>query len=81
MARVTNLSRSAFAARFKEVLDRTPADYVTEWRLTIAQERLRSGMSVGEVAADLGYASASAFSRAFAQRLGRPPRAWVAQAT
>lgn len=80
MARAANMSRSAFAARFKEILGRTPADYVTEWRLTIAQERLRSGLSVSEVAAELGYASASAFSRAFAQRLGCSPRAWLALA-
>jgi len=78
MARTANLSRSAFAARFKDVVGRTPADYLTEWRLTIAQQQLREGASVGTVAAELGYASASAFSRAFAQRLGRSPRAWLA---
>lgn len=78
MARAANMSRSSFAARFKEVLGRTPADYVTQWRLTIAQEQLRSGMSVSAVAAELGYASASAFSRTFAQRMGRSPRAWLA---
>lgn len=80
MARAANMSRSAFAARFKEVIGRTPADYVTEWRLTIAQEQLRAGTSVSAVAAELGYASASAFSRTFAQRLGRSPRAWLASA-
>lgn len=80
MARETNLSRSAFAARFKEVVGRTPGEYLTEWRLTIAQSQLRAGMSVSAVAADLGYASASAFSRAFAQRIGRSPRAWLALA-
>lgn len=78
MARRANMSRSAFAARFKEVVGRTPADYVTEWRLTIAQGELRAGASVSSVAADLGYASASAFSRTFAQRLGESPRAWMA---
>ncbi len=69
-----------FAARFKDVIGRTPADYVTEWRLTIAQEELRAGKPVGTVAAELGYTSASAFSRSFAQRLGLAPRAWLAQA-
>jgi AraC-like DNA-binding protein len=74
------LSRSAFAARFKEVLGRSPGDYLTEWRLTVAQEQLRAGRSVGSVAAELGYASASAFSRVFAQRLGSSPRAWLSLA-
>lgn len=80
LARVANMSRSAFAARFKEVLGRSPGDYLTEWRLTIAQEQLRAGMTVGSVAAELGYASSSAFSRVFAQRIGRSPRAWLSLA-
>lgn len=78
MAREANMSRSAFAARFKDVVGQTPVDYLTEWRLTIAQENLRAGMSVSTIAAELGYASASAFSRAFAQRLGSSPRALLA---
>lgn len=80
LARTAAMSRSAFAARFKDVVGTTPADYLTEWRLTIAQEQLRAGTPVGTIAAELGYASASAFSRAFSQRLGCSPRAWLALA-
>ncbi|MGW9158142.1 MULTISPECIES: AraC family transcriptional regulator [unclassified Microbacterium] len=80
LARRSNMSRSAFAARFKDVLGRSPGDHLTDWRLTVAQEQLRAGMSVSTVAAELGYASASAFSRVFAQRIGRSPRAWLALA-
>lgn len=78
MARAANMSRSAFASRFRDVVGQTPVDYLTEWRLTIAQGDLRAGTPVSTVAAELGYTSASAFSRAFAQRLGRSPRAWLA---
>lgn len=80
LARRSNMSRSAFAARFKDVLGRSPGDHLTEWRLTVAQEQLRAGMPVSTVAAELGYASASAFSRVFAQRIGHSPRAWLALA-
>lgn len=80
LARRSNMSRSAFAARFKDVLGRSPGDHLTEWRLTVAQEQLRAGMSVSTVAAQLGYASASAFSRVFAQRIGHSPRVWLALA-
>lgn len=77
LARTSNMSRSAFAARFKDVLGRSPGDHLTEWRLTVAQEQLRAGMPVSTVAAELGYGSASAFSRVFAQRIGHSPRAWL----
>jgi len=80
LARRSNMSRSAFAAHFREVVGTTPVDYLTEWRLTIARQQLRAGAAVSTVAAELGYASASAFSRAFSQRMGCSPRAWLAPA-
>ena len=80
MAREARMSRSAFAARFREVVGLAPGEYLTQWRLTLAQCRLRAGASVSTVAAELGYASASSFSRVFAQHLGRPPRDWAATA-
>lgn len=80
MAREANMSRSAFAARFKEVVGRTPADYLTDWRLSVAQDRLLSGASITAVSIDLGYSSPSAFTRAFTQRIGTAPRAWLAAA-
>ncbi len=80
MAREARMSRSVFADQFKKVVGQSPGDYLTEWRLTIAQERLRAGRSVSSTAAELGYASASAFSRVFAQRMGESPRAWLAVA-
>jgi len=33
MAAAAGMSRSAFAARFKELLGQTPLEYVTEWRM------------------------------------------------
>ncbi|GAB09530.1 putative AraC family transcriptional regulator [Gordonia araii NBRC 100433] len=78
MAARANMSRSAFAARFKEKVGQPPADYLTDWRLTVAQERLRRGAAVSVVAGELGYSTPSAFSRVFSQRLGRSPRAWLA---
>ncbi|ADD41976.1 AraC family transcriptional regulator [Stackebrandtia nassauensis] len=80
MAREANLSRSTFAARFKATVGQPPADYLTAWRLTVAQDRLRHGATVSATAAELGYANSSAFSRVFTQRLGRSPRAWRATA-
>lgn len=78
MAREAGLSRSALAARFKAVVGSTPADYLADWRLSIAQAELQRGASVKTIAAELGYANASAMSRLFAQKLGMSPREWLA---
>jgi AraC-like DNA-binding protein len=72
------MSRSSFAARFRDVVGVPPAEYVTRWRLMVAQERLRAGASVAVTATELGYANSPAFSRAFSQRIGCSPRAWLA---
>ena len=74
MAREAHTPHSAFAARFEEIVGRTPADYVADWRLMVAQDRLRAGASVAVTAAELGHANPSGFSRVFSQRLGRSPR-------
>lgn len=77
MARAAGMSRSAFAARFREVLTVTPGEYLTNWRLTVAQQRLQQGAAVSQVAHELGYRTASSFSRVFTQHLGTSPRGWL----
>lgn len=77
MAAQAHMSRSAFAARFREIVDETPADYLANWRMTIAQTRLREGRSVLNIANELGYGNASALSRIFTQRIGLSPRHWL----
>jgi AraC-like DNA-binding protein len=77
MAQQAGMSRSAFAAEFKAALGSTPADYLLRWRISLAQTRLRGGAPVKTVSDELGYASASAFSRAFTQVAGVSPRYWL----
>lgn len=80
MARTAGMSRSAFAACFREQMGETPADYLANWRLTIAQGWLQDGKPVKLVATELGYSSASALARAFVRKTGSPPRHWKAAA-
>lgn len=77
LAEAAAMSRSSFASRFKRTVGVGPADYLTDWRLTIAKKRLRQGQAVKLIAPELGYANASALSRVFAQRVGCSPREWL----
>lgn len=78
LAAQAGMSRSAFARVFREAVGQTPAAYVADWRLTLARQALREGQRVQQVADTLGFASASAFTRLFTQRVGASPREWRA---
>ena len=74
LARAIGLSRSAFAARFSELVGEPPLEYVSRWRMTKAAELLReSDLSVLEVAERAGYGSEAAFGRAFKRHEGTAP--------
>jgi transcriptional regulator GlxA family with amidase domain len=77
MAQAAGMSRSAFSAEFKLQLGVTPADYLLNWRVSLAQSMLLAGSSIKLVSEKLGYASAASFSRAFVQSMGLSPRAWM----
>lgn len=77
LAARARLSRSAFAARFRERVGRSPLDYLTRWRMVKAGQMLRrEGLSLGQVAARVGYESEAAFSKAFKREMGEAPGAW-----
>ena len=70
------MSRSAFAARFTELVGEPVMEYVTRWRMQVAVGALRDeGATVGELADRLGYRSEAAFSRAFKRVIGVAPGA------
>jgi len=70
------MSRSAFAARFTELVGEPAMAYVARWRMHIALTALRDeGATVGELADRLGYRSEAAFSRAFKRIIGVAPGA------
>ena len=78
MAEQAGMSRTAFANTFRDLVGQTPADYLTGWRVALAQKGLRDGRSIKVLAEELGYANPSALSRAFAGKVGVSPREWLA---
>jgi AraC-like DNA-binding protein len=68
------MSRSAFAARFTELVDEPVMQYVTRWRMRVAVNALRDeGATVAQLADRLGYRSEAAFARAFKRVVGVAP--------
>ncbi|HEX6038057.1 AraC family transcriptional regulator [Longimicrobium sp.] len=73
LAAAVSMSRSAFAARFTELVGEPPLQYLANWRMTRAEQLLREGASVARVAEQVGYANPVAFSKAFARLRGTGP--------
>ncbi len=70
------MSRSAFAARFTELVGEPAMRYVTRWRMLVATRWLeQDDDSLAEIAERLGYESEAAFSRAFKRVRGVSPGA------
>jgi len=70
------MSRSAFAARFTQLVGEPAMRYVARWRMNVARDSLaEEGATVADVAGRLGYRSEAAFSRAFKRIVGVSPGA------
>ncbi|MBC8102102.1 MAG: AraC family transcriptional regulator [Cytophagales bacterium] len=77
MASRAALSRSAFAARFTQLVGEPPLQYVTRWRIHVAARLLRrGGVPLAEIAGQVGYASEASFCSAFKRLLGVSPGAY-----
>jgi AraC-like DNA-binding protein len=80
LATLSNMSRSAFAARFKARLGEAPLEYLTRWRMFRAGVLLRhTERSLAEIAHDVGYESDAALSKAFHRIVGMAPGAFRKQ--
>ncbi|MGC7102622.1 AraC family transcriptional regulator [Amycolatopsis lurida] len=75
LAGISCMSRSAFAASFKNQVGTAPLEYLIEWRMSLARDALRRGTrSISELAFATGYRSESAFSTAFRRVVGSSPK-------
>jgi AraC-like DNA-binding protein len=77
LAKCSGMSRSAFAARFKDKVGQSPMAYLKHWRMMLAGEKLlRSREPISQISLSLGYESESAFSTAFKRVMGCAPRGY-----
>lgn len=80
LADVAAMSRSAFSARFSQLVGETPMQYVRSWKMHAAAARLRDeDTNVAELAYRFGYDSEAAFSRAFKRVMKISPGAVAKQ--
>ncbi len=78
LAREVGASRSVLAERFAAYVGAPPIQYLTQWRMQLASTLLAGPATLAEIAANVGYGSEAALSRAFKKVVGVPPAAWRA---
>lgn len=75
LSKAANMSASSFHEHFKSVTGTTPLQYQKDLRLIEAKQLLAVGaQSVATIAYDVGYESATQFSREYARKYGSSPR-------
>jgi len=77
LGRAAGISRSALAERFTRIVGVSPMQYLANWRMQMAAQRLKdTSASLTQVAEQVGYESGAAFSRAFKKAFGDAPGTW-----
>jgi AraC-like DNA-binding protein len=74
LAGAVNMSRSAFANHFSNIVGMTPLAYLRQWRMQVASELLiDSSEFMSTIAEKVGYKSESSFGKAFKSTTGVSP--------
>lgn len=74
IARYTGVCRSYLYRMFREVLKKSPKDYMEEYRIRQACEMLgETNLPITTIAHSIGYEDSLYFSKAFKKCMGQPP--------
>lgn len=77
LSREIGVSRTVLVKRFRDYMGVAPMSYLQSWRMQLAAGMLAGGSEpIGRIAAEVGYESEAAFSRAFKRSTGAPPASW-----
>ena len=75
LAAMMHCSRSQLHTKLRALTEISPKEYLNTYRLNIAHQLLESGMSVAEVAYEVGFGNPDYFGRAFKKKFGINPKA------
>jgi AraC family transcriptional regulator, activator of mtrCDE len=80
LAALCHMSRATFARQFEEAIGRSPAEVLTEIRMTLAGQKLvQTSLPVAAIGESVGYQSEAAFQRVFKRHTGLTPAQWRTQ--
>ena len=80
LADLLEVQKPSVVRIFKEMIGRTPLDYINAYRILIAREMLKNqNVSITQVAVDLGFADLSYFTKVFKRYSGITPREYLKQ--
>jgi AraC-like DNA-binding protein len=81
LAAAVGSSRAVFASRFTEQVGEPPIAFLTNWRLALAADLLRSSQAtIAAVARQVGYSTPFALSSAFKRAYSMSPNTYRAKA-
>lgn len=78
MAQLAHMSRSRFNDHFKKVLGISPLVYLTNWRMAVAQNKMRQKIPLSIIAEQVGYQHLGTLSQVFKRHVGISPSEWAA---
>ena len=77
LSKSANISKSECSRCFKLSLNTTPYKYLTEYRLSMAAQLLKTTIEpVGNIAASVGFRQMSHFGKCFREKTGYSPKAY-----
>lgn len=76
LATAAGMSRARFASVFRDTVGQPPAEYLAQYRLSLAKTLLRDGVALDAIADRVGYSSPSALAKVFRRHTGYSPLEW-----
>lgn len=77
LASQVGMSRAVLHRKFKQATSMSPIQFVKAMRLNSAAMKIAAGTNVSVAAMEVGYVSASQFSREFKRLYGQSPKQWL----